>query len=88
MKKKTKSFASDEGTQKEKSERQTSTPHDAAYKNVFSHPVMIESLIRGFVSAEWASRLKFSSLEMVDSEYISDALVQRSKRRRLALQTQ
>jgi hypothetical protein len=33
--------------------RKTSVPHDESYKNLFSHPEMVESLIRDFVPEEW-----------------------------------
>jgi hypothetical protein len=46
--------------------------HDESYKRFFSHPEMIEDLLRGFVDAPWVSQLDFSTLEKVNNEYITD----------------
>ena len=37
--------------------------HDAAYKDLFSHPRMVEDLLRGFAAPEWSGALDFSTLE-------------------------
>ncbi len=37
--------------------------HDSGYKLLFSHPYLVESLIRGFVPGPWIDRLDFASLE-------------------------
>jgi hypothetical protein len=36
---------------------EASMPHDGSYKHLFSHPEMIESLIRDFVPEEWVREL-------------------------------
>jgi hypothetical protein len=39
-------------------------PHDGSYKHLFSHPEMVESLVRDFVPEEWvidAERLNYSA---------------------------
>jgi hypothetical protein len=46
--------------------------HDESYKQFFSHPQMVEDLLRGFINAPWVKQLNFSTLEKVNSEYISD----------------
>ena len=37
--------------------------HDNSYKLLFSHPQMVEDLLRGFVGEEWISEVDFSTLE-------------------------
>ena len=46
--------------------------HDATYKDLFSHPRMVEDLLRGFAAREWSGALDFSTLEKLPSEYVSD----------------
>ncbi len=46
--------------------------HDAVYKKFFSDPVMVESLLRDFISEELALSFDFSTLEHVPSSYVSD----------------
>ena len=46
--------------------------HDESYKKFFSHPQMVKDLLCGFVDAPWVSQLDFSTLEKVNSEYITD----------------
>jgi predicted transposase/invertase (TIGR01784 family) len=48
------------------------TTHDTAYKQLFSHPRMIEDLLRGYVTEEWVSEIDFSTLERVADSFISD----------------
>ena len=50
---------------------------DAAYKNLFSHPRMVEDLLRGFAARGWSERLDFSTLERLSAEFVSDDLRQR-----------
>jgi predicted transposase YdaD len=49
-------------------------PHDRGLKLIFSHAVMIEALLRGFVSEEWVDELDFSSLTPVNVAHITDDL--------------
>lgn len=51
-----------------------STPHDGSYKHLFSHPEMVESLIRGFVSEDWVREIDFSTLEKMPQSYVTDDL--------------
>jgi predicted transposase/invertase (TIGR01784 family) len=48
--------------------------HDNGYKALFSHPAMVADLIRGFVHEDWVQDLDFSTLEKVDSSYITPGL--------------
>ena len=51
--------------------------HDAAYKDLFSHPRMVEDLLRGFAAPEWSGALDFFTLEKLPAEYVSDDLRRR-----------
>lgn len=48
--------------------------HDMSYKQLFSHPQMVEELFSSFVREQWVNRLDFSTLEKVNGSYISDDL--------------
>ena len=48
--------------------------HDSSYKQLFSHPRMIEELLCSFVHEPWVGQLDFSTLEKVSGSYISDDL--------------
>lgn len=50
------------------------TDHDNGYKHLFSHPQMVEDLLRGFVHEEWVAGLDFGSLEKVSGSYVADDL--------------
>ena len=50
---------------------------DAAYKNLFSHPRMVEDLLRGFAAKGWSDALDFTTLEKVPSEFVSEDLRRR-----------
>ena len=52
--------------------------HDAAYRLLFSHPRMVEDLLRGFAAPGWSDSLDFSTLEKLPSELVSDDLRRRS----------
>ena len=59
-------------------ERRYGAPmHDAAYKDLFSHPRMVVDLLRGFAAREWSDALDFSTLEKLPAEYVSDDFRQR-----------
>ena len=45
--------------------------HDAGYKSLFSHPEMVEDLLRGFVQENWVRDLDFSTLEKVPGNYVT-----------------
>ena len=51
--------------------------HDAAYKRLFSHPRMVEDLLRGFVAGKWADALDFTTLEKLPAEFVSEDLRRR-----------
>ena len=59
-------------------------PHDQSYKAMFSHPRVVEDLVRGFVAElleggeEWVERLDFSTLEPLPTERIDSNLRSRS----------
>ncbi len=46
--------------------------HDSGYKLLFSHPYLVESLIRGFVPGHWIDQLDFASLEPVSEAHPRD----------------
>ena len=50
------------------------TPHDNAYKHLFSHPQAVRDLLRGFVHEDWVERLDYASLQKVSGSYVSDDL--------------
>lgn len=49
-------------------------PHDHAYQGIFSHPQMVQDLLRGFVHEAWVAELDFASLERVNARHLSDGL--------------
>ncbi|MDR2605394.1 MAG: Rpn family recombination-promoting nuclease/putative transposase, partial [Desulfovibrio sp.] len=57
--------------------RKTSVLHDASYKLLFSHPEMVQSLIRDFVPDEWVREVDFSTLEKQNGSYVADDLRER-----------
>ena len=54
------------------------TDHDHSYKHLFSHPKMVEDLLKGFVHQDWVSDVDFSTLEKLNNSYISDDFRERS----------
>ena len=48
--------------------------HDHGYKLLFSHPRMVEDLVRGFVPGGWVEELDFGSLERVAASYVGEEL--------------
>ena len=46
--------------------------HDSGYKKIFSHPKMVEDLIKNFVKADFVSQIDFSTLEELKNTYVSD----------------
>ena len=50
---------------------------DAAYKNLFSHPRMVEDLLRGFAAVGWSDALDFESLQKLPAEFVSEDLRRR-----------
>jgi len=52
----------------------TMPPHDNAYKNLFTHPQVVQDLLRGFVHEDWVQEIDFSTLEKASGSYVSDDL--------------
>ena len=50
---------------------------DAACKNPFSCPRMVEDLLRGFAAKGWSDSLDFTTLEKAPSEFVSEDLRRR-----------
>ena len=51
--------------------------HDHGYKLLFSQPVLVEELVRGFLPGPWVDRLDFSSLQKTGGSVITDDLRER-----------
>jgi hypothetical protein len=61
-----------------KREGQEAMPrHDPGYKRLFSHPTMVEQLMRGFLHGDWVGRLDFATLQRVGNSFVSDDLRER-----------
>ena len=54
-----------------------SLPHDAAYKEFFSNPDMVKSLVRDFIPGEFVKDFDFDKLELCGNEYITPEMGQR-----------
>jgi len=50
---------------------------DSGYRLLFSHPEMVEDLLRGFVHEDWVRDLDFSTLEKVPGSYVAPNLMPR-----------
>jgi len=46
--------------------------HDLGYGKLFSHALMIQDLVAGFIHEEWVAGLDFSTLEKVNPLYVTD----------------
>ncbi|MBQ6669343.1 MAG: Rpn family recombination-promoting nuclease/putative transposase [Deltaproteobacteria bacterium] len=53
------------------------TPHDAAYKQFFSNPEMVASLLRDFVPEDFVSELDFSTQERYPGSWVTGNLRER-----------
>ena len=51
--------------------------HDRGYKRLFSHPLSVEELLRGFLAEDLTRRLDFSTLERVGNSFVADDLRER-----------
>jgi predicted transposase/invertase (TIGR01784 family) len=51
--------------------------HDHSYKHLFSHPELIQDLLRGFVPGSWVEALDLDTLEKVNGSYVSADLRER-----------
>jgi predicted transposase YdaD len=54
-----------------------SQEHDHGYKRLFSDPILVEELLRGFLTDDWLERLDFSSLQRVGNSFVSEDLRER-----------
>lgn len=52
-------------------------PHDPSYKQFFSNPDMVASLLRDFVPEDFIRELDFSTLEQCSGSYVTDDLRER-----------
>ena len=55
----------------------TTTPYDAAWKLLFSFPVMLHDLLAGFVPREWTETLDLSQSKDRSGSQVSNGLLQR-----------
>jgi len=46
--------------------------HDRAYRRFFSHPEMVEDLVRGFVAEPWVEHLDFEHMEQVPDVFVGE----------------
>ncbi|MGD9733943.1 MAG: Rpn family recombination-promoting nuclease/putative transposase, partial [Desulfamplus sp.] len=51
--------------------------HDTGYKLLFSHPELVRDLLTGFVKEDWVSEIDFTTLESVETSFITDDLRER-----------
>ena len=51
------------------------TPHDAAYKEFFSHPEMVASLLRDFVREPFVPEMDLCTLKRLSGEYVGRGFV-------------
>ena len=58
----------------DQSKDQNKVKHDQSYKRLFSHPKMVEDLLRGFVHEDWVNQLDFTTLEVFKDSFVSDDL--------------
>jgi putative YhgA-like transposase len=64
-------------TRREREGKNPPPRHDPGYKSLFSHPTLVEELLRGFVREDWIERLDFSTLERVANSFVSGDLRER-----------
>ncbi len=48
------------------------SPHDPSYKQFFSNPDMVASLLRDLVPEDFVNDLDFSTLEQCSGSYVTD----------------
>ena len=51
--------------------------HDLGYRSLFSHPRLVEELVRGFVQEPWVAKLDFKTLKRVNASFVSPELKSR-----------
>ena len=57
--------------------RSARAPQDGSYKHLFSHPEMVEGLLRDFVQEDWLGLIDFTTLEKQGGSYVTDDLRER-----------
>ena len=55
----------------------TQMSHDGAYHMLFSHPEMVEDLLKQFIAEPWVAQLDFSTLELLNSAFFSKGFIRR-----------
>ena len=50
-------------------------PHDASYKDFFSYPAMVASLLRDFVHEPFVPEMDFGTLERLSGEYVGKGFI-------------
>ena len=48
--------------------------HDSGYHLLFSHPELVEDLLKNFVPEDWINQLDFTSIERVNAKFHRDTL--------------
>mgnify|MGYP000975437520 CR=1 FL=1 len=51
--------------------------HDTGYKLLFGHPEMVRDLLQDWVPGEWLAEADFSTLERINSSYVSESQKER-----------
>ncbi|MBF0230598.1 MAG: Rpn family recombination-promoting nuclease/putative transposase [Desulfamplus sp.] len=51
--------------------------HDTGYKLLFSHPELVRDLLTGFVKEDWVKEMDFTTLESVETSFVTDDLRER-----------
>ena len=51
--------------------------HDSGYHLLFSHPELVEDLMRNFVPEDWVKQLDFSRMERINAKFHAKGLEQR-----------
>lgn len=57
--------------------KRVNSGHDQGNKRLFSHPQAVEELLRGFLRADWVEKLDLSTLERMNSSFVSEPLNER-----------
>ena len=57
------------------SDKSKKFPHDASYKDFFSHPAMVASLLRDFVHEPFVREMDLSTLKRLSGEYVGRGFV-------------
>ena len=51
--------------------------HDSSYRLLYSHPRLVEDLLKGFVDEPWVKDIEWSTLRLEASQHVSSSLEQR-----------